>query len=71
MGRLRAPLLLLHGDADEVVPFRHGKAIFAAAAEPKTLVRIPGGRHNDTWEVGGAAYWEAWARFLATHARGG
>jgi fermentation-respiration switch protein FrsA (DUF1100 family) len=71
MGRLRAPLLLLHGDADEVVPFRHGKAIFAAAAEPKTFVRIPGGRHNDTWEVGGAAYWEAWARFLATHARGG
>jgi fermentation-respiration switch protein FrsA (DUF1100 family) len=70
IGRIPVPLLVLHGDADEVVPFRHGEAIFAAAAEPKTFARIPGGRHNDTWEVGGPAYWEAWARFLVAHVPG-
>jgi hypothetical protein len=69
--RIAVPLLVLHGDADEVVPFRHGEAVFAAAAEPKTFVRIPRARHNDTWAVGGPAYWEAWARFLAAHVPGG
>ncbi|HSE95952.1 MAG TPA: alpha/beta hydrolase [Methylomirabilota bacterium] len=68
IGRIPVPLLVLHGDADEVVPFRHGEAIFAAAAEPKTFVRIPGSRHNETWEVGGSAYWDAWTRFLTAHA---
>ena len=28
---LRAPLLVLHGDADEVVPYAQGQALFAAA----------------------------------------
>jgi fermentation-respiration switch protein FrsA (DUF1100 family) len=68
IGRIPVPLLVLHGDADEVIPFRHGEAVFAAAAEPKTFVRIPGARHNDTWLVGGSAYWDAWTRFLTAHA---
>jgi fermentation-respiration switch protein FrsA (DUF1100 family) len=64
--RLRAPLLVLHGDADEVVPFRHGRAIFEAAPDPKSFYRIPGARHNDTYQVGGEAYWRAWETFLAS-----
>jgi fermentation-respiration switch protein FrsA (DUF1100 family) len=67
---IRAPLLLLHGDADEVVPYRHGQAVFEAAAEPKRFVRIPGARHNDTYLVGGPAYWAAWESFLAAHLPG-
>src|SRR5687768_14783636 len=43
--RLRAPLLVLHGDADEVIPYAQGRAIFEAAPEPKTFVTIRGGRH--------------------------
>ncbi|MFN2641084.1 MAG: alpha/beta hydrolase family protein [Actinomycetota bacterium] len=39
-------LLVIHGDADEVVPYTHAERIFAAAAEPKELVRISGGRHR-------------------------
>ena len=67
IGRIHTPLLVLHGDADEVVPFRHGRAVFEAAAEPKAFVTIPGARHNDTYVVGGEAYWRAWQRFLAAH----
>jgi fermentation-respiration switch protein FrsA (DUF1100 family) len=70
VGRIRAPVLVLHGDADEVVPFHHGQAVFAAAREPKRFFRIPGAHHNDTYLVGGAAYWEAWATFLAAHVPG-
>ena len=41
------PLLVKHGDADEIVPFALGKKLFEAANEPKRFVSIPGGRHND------------------------
>lgn len=70
IAEVRAPLLVLHGDADEVVPFHHGRAVFEAAREPKRFVRIPGARHNDTYLVGGAPYWEAWESFLAAHVPG-
>jgi len=45
--RFRGPLLQLHGDADTIIPFHLGKQLFAAAKEPKELVVILGGDHND------------------------
>jgi hypothetical protein len=41
------PLLLSHGDADEVIPYEQGLALFQAAGEPKRLVTVRGGKHND------------------------
>jgi fermentation-respiration switch protein FrsA (DUF1100 family) len=69
VGRVRAPLLVFHGDADEVVPYRQGRAVFEAARDPKAFQTIPGGRHNDLLEAGGEAYWRAWSEFLAAHLR--
>jgi uncharacterized protein len=43
----RGPLLLSHGDADEVVPYKHGEALFEAAPGPKRFVTNRGGKHND------------------------
>ncbi|MCE9563475.1 MAG: alpha/beta hydrolase [Planctomycetes bacterium] len=40
------PLLQVHGDADEIVPYRLGVKLFNAANEPKQFVTIPGGDHN-------------------------
>ena len=42
-----APVLILHGTADRVVPLAFGERLFALANEPKQLVRIPGGGHVD------------------------
>jgi hypothetical protein len=70
VGRAGAPLLVLHGDADEVVPYRQGRAVFDAASEPKVFAPIPGAHHNDAHEVGGETYWGAWTAFLAAHLRG-
>jgi fermentation-respiration switch protein FrsA (DUF1100 family) len=42
------PLLLVHGDADEVIPVGDAERDFAAAGEPKRLWRLAGGRHGDT-----------------------
>jgi fermentation-respiration switch protein FrsA (DUF1100 family) len=50
------PLLVIHGDADEVVPFLQGQAVFGAANQPKQFWRIPGGHHNDLLYVAGEQY---------------
>lgn len=41
------PLLIIHGSADPVIPFRFGEEIYRRAAEPKTFWPIPGGGHID------------------------
>jgi fermentation-respiration switch protein FrsA (DUF1100 family) len=65
IARVRTRLLILHGDADEVVPFEQGRRLFEAAPEPKAFYVIRGARHNDTYVAGGDGYWDAWERFLA------
>jgi uncharacterized protein len=63
-GKLATPLLLLHGNHDRVVPHEHSERIFAVAPEPKRLVTIPGGEHNDAMtERHGTAYQDMLARF--------
>lgn len=57
----RAPLLILHGEADRTVPVEHGRELLAAANEPKRGVFLPGADHHDVFEQGGA---EAVAAFL-------
>ena len=40
------PMLLVHGDADEIVPYHHAESLFDKAGEPKELVRIAHGAHQ-------------------------
>lgn len=47
IARVRMPLLVVHGDADETIPYHFGRELFALANQPKTFVTIPGGHHND------------------------
>jgi fermentation-respiration switch protein FrsA (DUF1100 family) len=47
IGRASCPVLVIHGDSDTTIPLWHGRALFRAAPEPKRLVVIPGGGHND------------------------
>lgn len=56
---LRCPLLIVHGDRDDIAPFSHGEALFAAAPEPKRLHRVSGAGHNDLLVVAGSGYAEA------------
>lgn len=61
IGRVSAPVLVVHGDADQVIPFAHGERLFAKARKPKTFVRMPGGGHSDL--VARGLYGHVW-RFL-------
>jgi alpha/beta superfamily hydrolase len=40
------PLLLVHGDADELIPLEHAYKLYQKAHEPKELKIIPGAKHK-------------------------
>jgi uncharacterized protein len=42
---VKCPVLIAHGDADEMIPTEQGRKVFAAANEPKKLMIIPHGKH--------------------------
>ena len=44
--QVAAPVLIAHSRSDDIIPFAHGEALFAAAREPKQLLVLSGG-HND------------------------
>ncbi len=50
------PLLVVHGDADEIVPFSQGLQLYEAAAEPKTLFEVKTGRHGNSLSRDNGAY---------------
>lgn len=56
VGSVRAPVLIIHGTRDEVVPFAMGERLYAAASEPKRFLRVEGAGHNDVLLVAGERY---------------
>jgi fermentation-respiration switch protein FrsA (DUF1100 family) len=58
MPRIDAPLLVVHGRGDDLVPFGHGLALHEAAAGPKRFVELRGG-HNDAFTMDRGTYVEA------------
>ncbi len=68
---LRAPLLVVHGTEDGIVPFRMGVELHDAAPEPKAWHPVRGAGHNDVHVVGDAAYFDRLADFVREHVEGG
>lgn len=64
--RVRCPVLVVHSPQDELIPFTHGRALYAAAPEPKTFLEITGG-HNHGFLVSGDVYIEGLRRFFQNH----
>jgi fermentation-respiration switch protein FrsA (DUF1100 family) len=69
IGRVHCPKLIIHGNRDEIVPFRLGKAIYEIAPEPKEFFEVPGAGHNDLIWVAGTGYLEMLQAFLSAIAR--
>ena len=61
--RVRAPVLVIHGTDDEVIPVSHGRRLYEAVAAPKQALWVEGAHHDDVPFVGGARYWTALAAF--------
>jgi fermentation-respiration switch protein FrsA (DUF1100 family) len=47
IGELSAPLLVISGSEDRIVPPEQSRAVYDAAAEPKRLLVVEGAGHND------------------------
>lgn len=58
------PLLLIHGDADTIVPVEMSRTLFAVAREPKTLWTVPGADHLGSHKVEGKLYEDKVAGFF-------
>jgi len=61
---INTPLLFMHGTEDEIVPYTQGQKLFDAAIEPKEFYSIQGAHHNDTYVLGGEAYYDKILDFI-------
>lgn len=66
---VKAPVLIIHGTGDRVVPFSMGRRLYEAAKEPKTFFPVENAGHDDPCVVGGAAYFNTLASFLGGNSR--
>ncbi len=52
IGNVSAPVLIVHGTKDRIIPVEHGRRLFDLAPEPKDLLIIEGAGHGDLWDNG-------------------
>jgi uncharacterized protein len=62
IGKVTAPVLMLHGDRDNIIPIALGERLYALINAPKRFVRFPGGGHENLGLYGAI---EAARQFLA------
>jgi uncharacterized protein len=70
--KLKMPALFIHGEADRLIPADMSRTLHAAAPEPKRLLLVPRGGHDNSAAAGGELYKNAVLEFagsLQTHAR--
>lgn len=63
LAKIKCPVLIIASPDDSIVPFRHGKKLFAKAPEPKTFVELTGD-HDDCYFLCRGKYVAALKRFL-------
>jgi pimeloyl-ACP methyl ester carboxylesterase len=61
IGAVKAPLLIIHGGRDAIIPLDLARRVFHAASEPKTMAVVPQAGHNDLFDRGA---WERVRGFL-------
>jgi abhydrolase domain-containing protein 17 len=66
-----APVLVIHGTEDRVIPIAHGRQLFAAAAPPKRALWVDDAGHNDVAYVAGRRYGHALGELARLAAAGG
>ncbi len=61
--KVKCPVLVMHGKADEVIPFSHGQKLFAAIRTPKLSLWVDEAGHNDFMWIAGERYAETLRKF--------
>ena len=60
----QVPVLVMHGDADTVVPYEQGRALYERIGGPKQFFAISGADHNDAAPPDERAYWSVIRDFV-------
>jgi len=63
VARTHCPILIVHSNDDEVIPFHHGKRLYEAANEPKAFMAISG-EHAEGFHTSGQQYIDGLKQFL-------
>ncbi|CAH2031087.1 alpha/beta hydrolase [Trichlorobacter ammonificans] len=62
--QVSCPVLVMHGQADEIIPPRHGRELYAMAPGKKVSLWVDGAGHNNLYAVAGEHYWQAVRQFV-------
>lgn len=65
LARSQAPVLVIHGDRDSVIPYSLGRELHASLPAGTPFVTVKGGDHNDAEPADPNAYWAAIDQFVA------
>ena len=60
----RNTVLVVHGDADTIIPFELGRELFEKLDAPKRFVTLRGADHNDVFDARREAYWAPIRAFI-------
>ncbi|MEM6436622.1 MAG: alpha/beta hydrolase [Cyanobacteria bacterium P01_D01_bin.115] len=60
---IQVPVLIMHGQADRVIPFEHGQTLYEALPEPKLSLWVETAGHNDFPWVAGDRHQQALLAF--------
>jgi len=52
IAQINAPLLILHGQKDDIIPYKFAQKLHDNAVQPKTFINFPDGKHNNLYHFG-------------------
>tara|TARA_R110002110_G_scaffold124505_2_gene301860 strand:+ start:10771 stop:11595 length:825 start_codon:yes stop_codon:yes gene_type:complete len=64
ISKVQAPIMVIHGEKDSLIPIWHGQALYNKAKQPKTFYAVPNAEHNNLIMVAGEEYWAQLSRFI-------
>lgn len=67
VGRIRVPILMIHGEDDLTVPASMAQTLYGSARDPKELVLVPGADHINSLDQGGEKLKETIRDFIVKH----
>ncbi|MBN3869321.1 alpha/beta hydrolase [Nostoc sp. JL33] len=63
--KVKCPILVIHGKADDIIPFAHGEKLFNAAISPKLYLWVEKANHNDLFWVAEEKYQKTLQEFTS------
>jgi abhydrolase domain-containing protein 17 len=56
LGRVGCPVLVIHGENDQTIPFIHGISIYDSVTGPKSYLWLPEAGHNNVFDSSPSQY---------------